>query len=116
MDKAGALLSGVTEKGANEVSSLELTVDDQTAVENQAREEAMTKATTKARSMAKAGGFRLGRLLSIDEYAPGGIVPMYGIGGGGMEKSISSDTATPVDIQPGSQEYTVNVTLRYEIR
>ena len=117
-DKAGALLAGVTEKGANEVSSLELTVDDKTAIENQAREEAMTKATTKARSMAKAGGFRLGRLLSIDEYAPGGVVPMYGygMGGGSDTKTISSPEVPAVDIQPGSQEYTVNVTLRYEIR
>ncbi|MFA5967039.1 MAG: SIMPL domain-containing protein [Patescibacteria group bacterium] len=117
LDKAGALLSGVTEKGANEVSGLELTVDDKTAVENQAREEAMKKATDKARSMAKAGGFRLGRLLSIDEYSPGGVTPMYGYGMGGGEKTISSPTpAVDVNVQPGSQEFIVNVNLRYEIR
>ncbi len=115
LDKAGTLISGVTEKGANEVSSLELTVDDKTVVENQAREEAMKKATDKARVMAKAGGFRLGRLLSIDEYSPGGVTPVYGYGIGGGEKTISSTTPA-VDVQPGSQEYIVDVTLRYEIR
>jgi len=114
-DKAGALLAGVTERGANEVSSLELTVDDKTVVENQAREEAMKQATDKARSMAKAGGFRLGRLLSIDEYSPSNPVPMYGYGGGG-EVSVMPKATTPVDIQPGSQEFVVDVTLRYEIR
>ncbi|HAR54966.1 TPA: hypothetical protein DCR79_01620 [Patescibacteria group bacterium] len=116
-DKAGKLLAGVTEKGANEVSGLDLTVDDKTAIENQAREEAMQKATTKARSLAKAGGFRLGRLLSIDEYAPGSPIPMYGYGmGGGSDTIASKEIAPAVDIQPGSQDYIVNVTLRYEIR
>lgn len=114
-DKAGELIAGVTERGANEVSGLDLTVDDKTAIENQAREEAMKKATEKARSMAKAGGFRLGRLLSIDEYAPGEVVPMYGMGGG-SEMSVMPKATTPIDVQPGSQEFIVNVNLRYEIR
>ncbi|MFH0912591.1 MAG: SIMPL domain-containing protein [Patescibacteria group bacterium] len=115
-DKAGALIAGVTERGATEVSGVELTADDRTAIENEARAEAMSKAVEKARTMAKAGGFRIGRLLSIDEYSPGSPVPMYdyGIGGGG-EKTISS-TAPAVAVEPGSQEVIVNVTLRYEIR
>jgi len=112
---AGELLSGVVAKGANQVYGIQFTAENKDAIENEARMQAMKQATDKAKAMAKSGGFRLGRLLSVDEYAPGGIVPMYGMGGGDTAVS-SKATPEPVDVQPGSQDITVNVTLRYEIR
>lgn len=117
-DQAGELIAGVTERGANEVSGVELTVDDRTVLENQARMEAMQKATQKAKTLAKSGGFRLGRLLSIDEYSPGMPVPMYGgyATGGGGDAVMSKEISPSVDIQPGSQEIVVTVNLRYEIK
>lgn len=114
-DKASEVLGGVVEKGANSVSSLELTVDDRTTLENQARAEAMKKAREKAKTLAKAGGFKLGRLLGVDEYVPGEPVPMYGYGGG-EAKTDTTMVAPAPQIEPGSQEIVVNVTLRYEIR
>lgn len=109
--KVGEILGGVVENGANSVSQLNFTIDDPTTVQNDAREEAIVKAKNKARSIAKAGGFSLGRLLSIDEgYSP---VPYYrsDVGYGALlEKAV-----TPT-IEPGSEDVTVNVTLRYEIR
>jgi hypothetical protein len=115
-DKAGELLAGVVSKGANQVSGIELTVDDKTAIENEARMDAMKQATDKARSIAKSGGFRLGRLLSVDEYSPGSPIPMYEGGYGGGDTSAIKAITPAVDIQPGSQEVIINVTLRYEIR
>lgn len=117
-DKASEVLGGVVEKGANSVSSLELTVDDKTTLENQARIEAMKKAKDKAKGLAKAGGFRLGRLLGVDEYIPGEPAPMYGYGGGSgtTTKSDAIVSIPSAPIEPGSQEIIVTVTLRYEIR
>ena len=114
----GDILAGVVTKGANSVSSLQFTVDDPTAPQNQAREEAIKKAQDKASAIAKAGGFSLGRLLSIDEgTTPQPYYPVYamadskamGIGGGAV--------ATPApSVEPGSQDVNVTVTLRYEIK
>ena len=111
--KIGTLLSGVVANGANSVSQLTFTIDDPTIVQNEARAEAIVKAKQKAEGLAAAGGFRLGKLLSIEEYAqqPGYPYPVYeravgGMGGGGAIPSI----------EPGSQEVSVSVTLRYEIR
>lgn len=117
-DKAGELLAGVVSKGANQVSGIELTVDNKTAIENEARMEAMKQATEKARTIAKSGGFRLGRLLSVDELYPGTPIPMYGGGYGGASdiSVMPKEVPSAVDIQPGSQEVIINVTLRYEIR
>lgn len=112
----GNLLSGVIEKGANSVSQLNFTVDDPTNIQNRAREKAITKAREKAELVAKAGGFSVGRLISIDEnqypyqpYPQQLYAEKGGIGGGG------DVTAVPPTIEPGSQEVYVSVFLRFEI-
>lgn len=112
--KIGDTLSGVVDKGANSVSGLSFTIDDPTAVQNDARAEAIGKAHAKAESLARAGGFALGRLISIEEgnmYQPP-IYAMesakYGMGGGVASSAPS--------IEPGSQEVNVSVVLKYEIR
>lgn len=111
--KAGDILGGAVTNGANSVSSLNFTIDDPTAVENEARAEAIAKAKEKARAIAEAGNFSVGRLLSIDEGR--GVFPQplyleaYGRGGADVVKSAPS-------IEPGSQDVRVTVTLRYEIR
>lgn len=112
-NKVGDVLSGVVQNGANFVSSLTFTMDDKTAPQNKAREEAIKKAKEKARDMAKAGGFKLGRLISIEEGG-GSVIPIVRFDtlksvGGGLE---SAPTPT---IEPGSEETVINVTLRYEI-
>lgn len=113
--KVGVIVSGVVENGANSVSQLFFTIDKPDAVESEARAQAIQKAKEKAEAVARAGDFRLGRLLSIQE---GGFpyLPMY-------EKADFGYGATPVPtaapapaIEPGSQEVKVFVTLVYEIR
>jgi len=112
-DKAGELLAGTTKRGANQVSGLSFTIDDPEALQAQAREEAIKQAQEKARATAKAGGFRVGRLLSIDE----GYVPYYDYGLK-SEAAYGIGGAAPAapTIEPGSQEIKVNVTMRFEIR
>lgn len=110
--KIGDLLSGVVTGGANSVSELSFTVDDLEAAQNEARAEAIDKAKDKAKAIAKAGGFRLGKLISIEEG--GGAYPTYmelayGMGGG-------AEAAPAPKIEPGSQEVSVSVTLMYEIK
>lgn len=111
----GGLLSGVVQNGANSVSQLSFEVDDPTAVQGQARAQAIEKAKAKAQSMALAGGFSLGRLLSLEEgYSP---EPYYD------RVSLAAPTAyfgveqkSAPTIEPGSQDVTVEVTLKYEIQ
>lgn len=115
-NKVGDLLSGIVQNGANSVSELQFTINDPTEVQNKARAEAIKKAKEKAESIAEAGGFSLGRLLSIDEGSmPYPVYERYdtmkgmGVGGG-------SDMMPAPTIEPGSQDVTINVTLRYEIK
>ena len=110
-EKIGDIMAGVVQNGANSVSQLSFSIDDMSVVQDKAREEAIKKAKERAELIAKAGDFRVGKLLSIDEnnYP----VSAYGYGMGGLVKSAES-LSSP-QIEPGSQEITVNVILRYEI-
>ncbi len=114
-NKIGAMLAGVVERGANNVSQLNFTIDDPVAVENEARAKAIAQARAKAEVVADAGDFSVGRLLGIDE---GGVRPYY------AEKyartmvadSMAFEASLPApSIEPGSQDVVVTVTLRYEI-
>lgn len=115
-NKIGGIMGELSQKGANSVSQLSFTIDDKTRIENDAREEAIEQAKEKARMIAKTGGFRIGKLLSIDEsgYQP---IPYYRDAVGGYAKTMSPEMA-PVapTIEPGSQDVTISVMLRYEIR
>jgi uncharacterized protein YggE len=112
--KIGSILGGVVEAGANTVSQLQFTIDDPDAAKSEARAEAIEKAKAKAKEIAKAGGFGIGRLLEI--YESSGAQPYYAYGMGGADMAVKSAAAPAPSIEPGSQDVTVTVTLRYEIR
>lgn len=110
----GELLSGVVGKGANSVSQLSFEVDDPTAVQSAARAQAIEKAKIKAQSMAQAGGFSLGRLLSIDEG--NSYTPSYDRYLSAAPTAYATEAKIAPTIEPGSQDVSVDVTLKYEIQ
>ena len=108
----GDTLAGVVQNGANSVSQLSFTIDDPTEVRHEARKIAIERAQEKAQRIAEAAGFEVGRLLGIDES--GGLPPIYRMEGLGGAADFAQAAAPK--IEPGSQEVSVTVTLRYEIR
>lgn len=108
------LLTGVVANGANSVTDIRFALDNPTSVENEARAEAIEKAKEKAKSIAEAGGFTLGRLLEISE---GYISPSVSYRGGAMMDMVGSkEAAVAPTIEAGSQEIQIQVYLKYEIR
>jgi len=114
-NEVGGILSGVVSNGANSVSGIYFTVDDPTAVENEARAEAIVKAKDKAEALADAGDFRLGRLLNISEG--GGVIPYYDKRMAVAQEFDGDMAVVPApSIEPGSQDFQITMTLTYEIR
>ncbi len=111
----GDILSGVTVKGATTISDLNFTNDDLTKAEDMARADAIKRAIEKAKGVALAGGFSLGRLISIEEsnYS---LAPFYGSYGASKMLGSTDEIALSAPIEAGSKETKVNVTLRYEIK
>lgn len=111
--KAGTILAGVGGKGASSVSGLSFTIDNQDAVNAQARDKAIVQAQDKAQSLAKSLGVQLVRVVGFSENQNGGIVPMYAR----AETMSAGSVATPVpEIPTGQNKIVDDVSLTYEIR
>jgi len=114
LDSISGILSGVVERGANEVGNLSFTIDNPDALKAEARVKAIKDAKEKAEALSKELGVRLGRIINFNE-SEGGIPPpifyearSLGIGG-------AAPAPSPV-INPGENEIISNVSVTYEIR
>ena len=111
LDKVGDILAAAGEGGANQVSGLSFNIDDPEKLKQEARIKALENAKEKAEALAKAAGVKLGKIVSFSEYSETPPMPVYrayegGVGGG---------AATP-EIETGTLDIVVNVSVSYEIR
>lgn len=113
-DKAGALLAGVGEAGASDISSLSFTIDDESAYEAEARAEAIKDAQAKAEVLAESLGVRLVDLVSF--YEEEGYRPMPYYEGMGGDMMRSAEMAPAPDIQMGESTIMSRVNLTYKIK
>lgn len=111
LDKSNDVISAMTTAGANEIGQLSFVLENPDDKLAEARKDAIKKAKDKAKQMAEDGNFRLGHLISVNEYnnTPYPMYDGYGGMGGGEIKTVP----TP---EPGSYSIQVNVTLTYQIR
>lgn len=104
--KAGALIDALVAAGANQISAVRFSLRDETPLLTVARKAAVTDATEKATTIARAAGVSLGPVLSISEQ---------------------SDTTAPrittfkvmaarTPISAGDQTVGASVTITWEIR
>lgn len=109
---AGDVLAGLGEIGVQNISGPEFVVDDETAVQNEARAEAIEEAREKAKRLAKDLNVHLGDIVSFSEGAPG---EMYGYGAkGGMMTDAALQSAPSLPV--GQNETEITVMITYEIR
>lgn len=112
-DTAGALIGGVGDRGATNISSLSFTIDDESALQEAARAKAIEDAKAQAVMLADSLGMRLGDLIGFSE---GGSVPYYG--GAVMEAAYAMDSmeSRSAVVPAGENTITSNVTLTYELK
>ena len=114
LNKAAAIIGGLTPLGVNEVSGISFSIDDPEKYLTEARAEAFKKAQEKAAAMATSNGVSIGKVLNISEYGGAPPMPYYYGKGGPMMAEVARDVAAP-SIEPGSQEVRVSVTVTYEL-
>ena len=112
LDKAGQIIQGATNAGANQVNDLIFTFDDEELgqYEDQVREIAIKKAKSQANQVANQLGVDLVRIISFNEqaYSPRSDFmskEMIGIGGGGGMPQIET----------GENKIETTVYITYEI-
>jgi uncharacterized protein YggE len=111
LDKAGALLDQVVQAGANSISGINFTIDNPRTLQDQAREQAMSDAKTRADLLAKAGGASVGDVLIITENVGSMVVPMP------MAARVAgAQDSMAVPIQPGQQTIAIDVQVTYALK
>ena len=108
MENIGQIIQGTTNKGVNQVSNLQFTIDNQDELKNQARAQAVENAKTKAKTLASQLGVKLVKITSFSESA---AFPRYY----GLEGSVAMGGGAP-QIEPGENKIEVTVSITYEIR
>ena len=113
LDKISSVIDGAVSRGANQVEDIQFVIDDPEKLKGEARAEAIENAKQRAQSIAEATGIKLGKIMSFSETA--GIesypFPYYletktAIGGAGEAPQI----------EKGSREIEVNVSLIFEVK
>lgn len=112
INKINSIIDAATANGANEVSGISFEVDDKHKYENEAREVAVNDAKKKAEQTAKISGFKLGRIINYSENFGDfpGPIPFA------ASADLKAQGGIPTQIEPGSSEIKVIVTLSYEIQ
>ncbi|MEW5907807.1 MAG: SIMPL domain-containing protein [Patescibacteria group bacterium] len=110
LDNVGKILSGATEAGANQISSISFVIDDEEAVKREARKQAIEKAKQKAEELKEDLNVKLLRLVNFSES--GEVSPIFksealGVGGG---------PEIAPEIPAGENKITIIVSLTYEIK
>lgn len=117
LGKIGEAIARATEQGANQVGNISFTIDDEYALKNQAREEAIKKAKEKAEMIAMQTGMKLGKIKGFFENSSPVVSPFaYSNVRLEAEKSMSDQALAAPEIQSGQNEIKAEVTLIYEVK
>jgi uncharacterized protein YggE len=103
---AGALIDAAVGAGANSVDGPTLGVANQSGIYNTALQRAVANAKQKATALAKAGGFHVGRVLTVSEQSQ--YTPItFG--------AAPSAAKVPTPIVAGTQNVTADVQVTFAI-
>jgi uncharacterized protein YggE len=107
LEKLGDLLDKAMEAGANNIYGISFTVDDPSALEAEARANAVADARARAESLAELAGVQVGDVLSISEVI-GGPVPV-------AAKEMVSGMGVAAPVEVGELEVSLSVQVTYVI-
>ncbi len=112
IDKVGKVLGAVTDAGANTIHGVNFSVQDDAALEQQARAAAMANAIERATSLAALAGVELGDVQTISMASGGGHpVPMMA-----NARMAMAEAASVPGIAPGELSVSVQVHVVFAIR
>lgn len=114
-DKINQIIDTATADGANQVGGLSFTLDDASRekLTALARKQAIDQAKSKAAEIAREAGLSLGRIVGVSESPQTQPRPVYN---SSAPLAGTAETANPTQVEPGSSEISVSVTLSYETR
>jgi uncharacterized protein len=112
LDSTNAVIDAATAAGANQVGGITFDVDDKTKAQDEARQLAVKEAKDKAIRAASIAGFSLGKIINYDESFGSAPRPIMFAKADAL---AVSEAGTGTNVEPGSNEISVSVTLTYQL-
>ncbi len=114
LSKVTEILAGLPGLGINQIGSISFEVDDPETYLVDARNQAFEKTRKKAEEMASKNGVQLAEVVSFSEWSNS---PVFSdsVKGYGAGEAMSAPAVLP-QIQPGTEEVTVQVSVTYAIK
>lgn len=113
LSRVGQAVDATVNAGADTVGGVSFGLEDSTTAENEARLKAVSALQAKADLYAKATGYRVARLVSLNEgssyAAPPPAPPMP------MAAMARSEAAYKTQVEPGEMNVRVDVSATYEL-
>jgi uncharacterized protein YggE len=111
INKVNTVIDTATANGANVVSGAQFDVADKTKALDEARKLAVEDAKKKAQQAAQTAGFKLGSIVNYQESENGEVRPlMYA-----ADKASAQVANPPTQVEPGSNQVVLTVTLSYQV-
>jgi uncharacterized protein YggE len=107
----GALLDDAVNAGATRIFGITFESSDMESLKNQARDQAMQNAASKAQQLARDAGVSLGRPTSVEESDTGGVTPVRQVT---APQAAAPAATTP--IQPGQLQVSTTVRVVWSIQ
>ncbi|WP_299324551.1 SIMPL domain-containing protein [Parasphingopyxis sp.] len=113
IEQAGSVIDTLVAQGVNQINGPSFQVDSPEEALNEARRDAIVKARERAELYAAAAGMRVVRIVAISEA--GAARPPVIMQRGGMAMDAVAEAA-PLQVAPGEQRLTANVSVTFELQ
>ncbi len=114
INKLGELLDRLVSSGSNQISGIRFGFDDNKALLDEARKDAIANTRKKAQLYAQAAGVDVGAVVSINELSTRLPRPVYRRTEMDQAKMMTSSGSVPV--MSGEQSISASVTVVYELK
>jgi uncharacterized protein YggE len=110
LDTLGTTMDAVVGQGGNTISGLQFSLDDPSEARDEARRQAIQTAVERATLYADATGYRLARIVTIDEQNSQGYQPRP------MMSARAETANASTTVSRGEVGYSVSVNVTFELR
>lgn len=114
LKRTGSILDALVAEGANQINGPNLTIDKPEAAYDEARVKAIAAGQARAELYARALGKRVVRILSVSEsgaYVPPPMPMAYG-----RDMAAAGAPMAKTEIDPGTQQLQVNISMSFELQ
>ncbi|MFI5265534.1 MAG: SIMPL domain-containing protein [Candidatus Levyibacteriota bacterium] len=113
IDRINKAIDALTKLGIN-VGGVSYSYSDETTYQEEAQAKAIQNAKVQAENLAKAAGFKLGKIVTIRDADNANTFPQPYAAGVNMMKAAAP--SAPTDLQPGANDITARMGVTYYIK